>query len=122
MLQIHGDSTIIQIVANGNNLSEKTHSICGVYAFVQTPWTTVLEGSGGYNAGPRIHCRNEDLLPGASLSDSLSLSYLTSDYENRPGLVQLWCWFFYGTDGAFWEGTDFVELGILDIVLSRPSN
>jgi hypothetical protein len=127
------ESTIVSVVAFGENNSEHVINLCGTFVFVALPYK--LHGSVPVPLSPiaraspkptlkirgvvpttsSLDCRTEFLAPGDITGDTLTFQYVTAPFSEYPGEVRLWCLYYCGESGAPWSETEALDIGVLVI-------
>jgi hypothetical protein len=129
------DSTVVNIVLTGENTGNQTIDLCGVFSFLilryrigserlpnrnlndrnERFFGTTLRVGIGQNVTPLLVCTELAINPGEAISDTLRFSYRTEHFKRVTGDVRFWCLFFHGEDGAHWEDTEFIDIGVMDV-------
>lgn len=139
VLTQESDSVIVNVVAEGRNVTPMPFTVCGHFAFwslgfqpspeVQAEITRfdrrtqyegpILEISGDAFVPGGLECESTQIDPGESIARGMTFSFDPKAFEYWTGEVGLQCYFFTGNDGDAWHDVKRIDLGRIRIPI-RP--
>ncbi len=139
VLTRQGDSVIVNVVAEGRNVTAEPFTSCGHFAFWSVTFLpsqevfdeitrlggrTPYEGpildvsSDKFVPGPLV-CEPVQVQPGESIARGMTFSFEPKAFEYWTGEVGIQCYFFTGNDGDEWRDVKRIGLGSLKVPI-RP--
>jgi hypothetical protein len=133
------DSVIVNVVAEGKNMTATPFTVCGHFAFWSVAFLPspevyaeiirlggrthyegpILEVSGDKFVPGALECETVELGPGESIARGMTFSFDPEEFAYWTGEVGIQCYFFAGNNGDAWPDVKRIGLGMVRIPI-RP--